>query len=129
MKRSQKRKADARRLGPQSAPHTLAKLDQRTREAAFMRRIRNELTEHVGGRPTAPQRLLIERLVVVALRLQLYDRKMTAGEVITDHDGRVFAGLHTAYRLMLRELDKRPAAAADKPLPSLADLFPGRTAA
>jgi hypothetical protein len=65
----------ARHIGPDSRPYMLAKLDQRTREAALLRRVRADLTEHCGGQPSAVQRMLIERLAKVALRLDLYDRK------------------------------------------------------
>jgi hypothetical protein len=56
-------------IGPYSRPLALAKLDGRTREAALVRRVRAELTAHVGGNPTFPQRMLIDRAAVLALRM------------------------------------------------------------
>jgi hypothetical protein len=38
-------------------------------------------------------------------------------------------GISNAFKNALRELRMRPAAAAEKPVASLADLFPGRSAA
>jgi len=103
----------------------LSTLDGRTREAALMRRVRADLTEHCGGQPSATQKMLIERLAKVALRLELYDRKMAKGESITEYDSRVFAALHTAYRLMLKQLGMKPAA---PPAPSLAEHLARRAA-
>ena len=108
----------ARHRGPDSRPHTLQKLDQRTREAALLRRVRAELTAHVGGNPSATQRMLIDRLAKVSLRLELYDRKFALGEPITDHDSRTFAALHSACRLMLKQLGMK---AAPPKLPTLAE--------
>jgi hypothetical protein len=44
-------------IGPYCRPLALAKLDGRTKEAALMRRVRAELTAHVGGTPSFPQRV------------------------------------------------------------------------
>jgi len=44
-------------IGPYCGPLTLAKIDGRRREAALMRRVRAELTAHVGGTPSFPQRV------------------------------------------------------------------------
>lgn len=63
-------------IGAHSRPHSLAKLDGRRKEAWLMRRVREELTEHVGGHPTITQRLLIERAAVLILRLAKIDQKI-----------------------------------------------------
>jgi hypothetical protein len=39
----------------------LAKLDKRTKEGKALAELRDELTRHVGGAPSAVQRVLIER--------------------------------------------------------------------
>ena len=74
------RPAHTSAIGPYCSPLALAKLDGRTREAALMRRVRAELTAHVGGHPTFPQKCLIERAAVLALRIAQIDLKMLAGE-------------------------------------------------
>jgi hypothetical protein len=110
----------APKIGPYSRPHTLAKLDQRTREAAMLRRIRAEMAEWVGGNPSAGQIMAIDRLAIVTLRLALFDQKIALGQPITDHDSRSYHALHNMQRLLLRDLPglkAQPAAA-----PSLADL-------
>jgi hypothetical protein len=63
-------------IGPQSSLAALAKLDGRTREAMFMRRVHADLTRHVGGTPSAVERMLIERASVLMLRLAKLDEKI-----------------------------------------------------
>lgn len=84
-----------------------------------MAAIRRDLTEHVGGSPSATEKLLIDRLARIALRLELFERKFTDGDV-TDHDGRTYGALQNAFRLMIRELGLRPKAL---PPGSLADRY------
>jgi hypothetical protein len=103
----------ARQIGPRSRPHIFGKLDGRTKEALHLQAVRAELAAHVGGDPDAVQRMLIERLAIVSLRLALYDQKFTEGKPVTEHDSRVYASLHGHYQRMLRQLG--PAAAA-KPM-------------
>src|SRR3954452_11231336 len=47
--------------------------DGRSAEAQYLRRIRDELRQHVGGSPTIAQRLLIDRVAHTALRLHALD--------------------------------------------------------
>jgi hypothetical protein len=102
-----------RKLGPCSRVESLGNLDQRTRSAAYLRRVRAELVEHVGGAPDAVQKLLIDRLAVIALRLKLYDEAFAEGKRVTEFDNRTYGALHSQYRLMLAQLG--PAAAARAP--------------
>ncbi len=110
-------------------PNRLRKLDGRTREARRLREITKELIEHCGGaeRISAAQRFLVERTAMDLLRLELLDHKMATG-TLTEHDGRIAHALRNTVRLSLREIGLKPAA-AERPVPSLAELFPGRTAA
>lgn len=95
------------RLGPYSRVLELgagsATLDLRSWEGRFLRAFERQLSEHVGGAPSIVERLLISRLARVALRLELFDRKIDGGS-LTDHDARVYGALHGQFRLMLREL-------------------------
>ena len=117
-----------RAIGPYSSPTTLAKLDGRTREAALMRRVRSELTAHLGGSPTFPQRALIDRAAVLALRIAQIDRKIMAGGDLTTIDNNCAIAWHNAYRRTIEALGVGPAAtiASAPAAPTLADLFPAR---
>src|SRR3954447_18527237 len=111
------------RLGPHS--RTLCRgaigrsIDGRSAEGRFLRAFEAQMTAHLGGQPSAAEVLLISRLARVALRLELFDEKITAG-TLTDHDGRVYGALHNSFRLMLRELGLK---AAPPAAPSLAELL------
>jgi hypothetical protein len=63
------------RVGAYSTLGAVALLDGRSREALFMRRVRAELTAHVGS-PNAAQKMLIDRAAWLSLRLQLLDERL-----------------------------------------------------
>lgn len=92
-------------------------IDGRSREGRYLRHCEVELTQHVGGKPSFVQKVLITRASRAMLRLQLLDEKLAEGSW-TDHDARTFGGLNNALRLTLRELGIKAAVA---PAPSLAD--------
>ena len=94
-------------------------LDGRTRQAKLMAQIRRDLTAHLGGSPSATQRMVVDRLARVCLRLELFDEKL-AGGTMTDHDARAYGALHNSFRLLLRELGMK---AAPKPAPTLAEIL------
>jgi hypothetical protein len=114
-----------RQVGAYSRAGTLWKLDGRTKEAMLMRRVRAELTDHVGGNPTVTQKLLIERAAILSLKVAQIDLRILAGEVMTQHDNQHALAWINALRRTCVALGIEPA--ADKPL-TLSDLFPGRTA-
>jgi hypothetical protein len=104
------------KIGPYSRPVTLAKLDGRTKEAALMRRVRAELTAHCGS-PSATQRALIERAVILSLRVAQIDAKILAGEALTLHDSNFALAWNNALRRTLIALGQPAAAKA----PTLAE--------
>jgi hypothetical protein len=110
-----------REIGPYSRPVTLAKLDGRTKEATLMRRVRAELIEHVGGNPSAIQRALIERAVILSLRVAQIDAQFLAeGKTPTLHDANFAIAWNNSLRRTLVALGVDPVTA--KP-PSLAELM------
>ena len=88
------------KIGPYSRPFALAKLDGRTKEAALMRRVRAELTTHCG-RPSATQRVLIERAVILSLRVAQIDAKILAVEPLTLHDSNFALAWNNARRTLV----------------------------
>lgn len=99
-------------------------IDGRSPEGRFLRAFEAEMVKHVGGAPSIAQKMLITRLARVALRLELFDEKMTAGAT-SDHDARIYGALHNSFRLMLRELGLKAATA--KPA-TLADILAAKVA-
>jgi len=92
-----------RRLRPYSAPDALARLDHRTKQARVARETRSDLIEHVGGQPSVTQRLMIEQLVQLRLRLAAMDQKFAEGGM-TDVDSRTYLAWANSYSRMLRLL-------------------------
>jgi len=88
-------------IGPYSRPVTLAKLDGRTREGTLIRRVRAELIAHVGGHPNPVQRALIERAVMLSLKVAQIDAKMLAGGPLTTHDSNYALAWNNALRRTL----------------------------
>ena len=93
----------AARIGPNSRASSLAKVDGRTREAHLLRQVRSELTAHVGGKPSATQRMLIERAAVLALRVGMLDRKIM-DDGMAEHASRTYLAWSNSLTRTLREL-------------------------
>jgi len=70
----------ARKVRVYSTPAMLQNLDQRTREARLMRETEAALIAHVGGKPSATQKVLIERAVRLTLQLAMMDAKQAGSK-------------------------------------------------
>jgi hypothetical protein len=68
----------AHRIGVYSRAPALRKLDKRTRDFGYMAFVKRDLTEHVGGKPTVVQRMLIDRAAILSLRLAMADARIIA---------------------------------------------------
>lgn len=76
--------------GPHSRADKRLVADRRLAPARRARRHIEDLTEHIGGHPTATQRLLIERTAMVLVRLSYLDEKILSGMDLTDYDNRTY---------------------------------------
>ena len=113
------------RVGPYSRPGPLAKVDGRSREGRFLKSVCAELTEHLGGSPSATQRALIERAAWLSLRVAQLDAKMARTDGFTDHDSRTYLAWTNSLTRCLRELGLKPISA---PARSLEDILAGKAA-
>lgn len=113
------------RLKPYSRPPALAKLDHRTREARFMKERRAELLAHVGGSPSAVQRMLIERACWLSLQVAMLDMKQAEGRDFTPHDVDQYLAWTGSLTRLLRNLGLQ--GVAQRP-PSLAEHLAKRQA-
>ncbi len=105
-----------KRLGPYSRAPALSTIDMRSKEGRVLRKVRAELTAHVGN-PSATQRILIERAAVLSLQIAMLDGKHAAGG-LTPHDQREYLAWTNALTRLMRQLGMK--SAAERP-PSLAD--------
>jgi ketopantoate hydroxymethyltransferase len=101
---------NTRRVGPYSNPDSLAKLDQRTKEARLVRETRADLVAHVGGAPSATQRTLIDQAVSLKLHIALMDRNAAeTGGVMTEATGKQYLAWANALVRLMRELGVKAA--------------------
>ena len=88
-----------------------------------MKEIRQELTQHLGGSPSATQRLMIDRVAMMMLRMELMDREAMNGTPMADHDQRAYLGWANSVSRMLRHLGLK---GADGKAPTLSDYLQNR---
>lgn len=110
----------ALKIAPYSRPHTLAKLDRRTREARLMQEVRDSLVAHVGGKPSAVQLQLIERAALLSLHVAMFDAKALEAGGLGERDSRQYLAYSNSLQRCLRELGLKGAAARE---PTLAELL------
>ena len=78
-------------------------VDGRSRDGRLARHMEAELVRHLGGSPSFVEKLLVERLVKIRLRLDALEEKAEADNW-TDIDRRTYGGLLNAFRLTAREI-------------------------
>jgi hypothetical protein len=89
--------------------------DGRTREAKLLLASRHELVAHVGGKPSATQRALIEQAAQLGLRLAIMDQTFNANG-ITEHDSRTYLAWANTYTRIMRSLGLKAASGpSDEP--------------
>jgi hypothetical protein len=82
-------------------------VDARTALGIDACRLLNELVAYVGGRPTLPQRLAIERVIRTRVHLAELDEKLFAGGW-TERDTQDYTAVNRAFREALRVLERMP---------------------
>jgi hypothetical protein len=92
------------KIGPHSRPDKLQIVDGRLAEAKLMARVRAGLTQHLGGKPTAPQRILIDRAAALSLRLHLMDRESARSGEMSERNGRQYLAWSNSLTRVLRQI-------------------------
>ena len=103
-------------LGVYSCNTSLVQLDKRSREYRLMRQVRKDLTAHIGGSPNAAQRMLIERAVILSLRVAMLDRQIVEGEILTTLDNNQYLAWSNSLVRTIARLGLTP---TDGPRPTL----------
>ena len=123
MKIEQRNPRLARHLGPYSRRLQRGAvgdhIDGRSILGRFVRDLESQLVEHIGGRPSVTQRMVIERLIKTRVQLDLLDERLLTGNW-TAHDQRSHGALLNSLRLCCRESGLT---ATKAPVPGLADLI------
>ena len=93
-------------------------LDGRTREARALQATIDELTEHVGGNPSATQTRQIDRAARLELHMKMMDARADQnGGALSDRDARQYLAWNNSFRLILRDLGLERQAKAPPSLP------------
>jgi hypothetical protein len=82
----------------------LAKIDRRRREARLLETTRAELAVHLGGAPSAVQRLLIERAAMLTLHVALFDERAIAAQGMSERDAREYLAYSNSLTRTLKAL-------------------------
>lgn len=102
-------------------------VDGRTWQARYLARMRRELTAHVGGAPSAPQRALIDRAAHLSLQVEVMDRRTAKGWSMSEHDSRVYLAWSGHLARVLGQIGNTPAPPSK--LPTLAEHLAARAGA
>ena len=108
------------RIGPYSSPSSMAKIDGRSPEGRFLRRVRLELAGYVGGKPSATQHALIDRIAWLRLRIAAMDARTASTKQMTELDSRTYLAWVGSLSRLMRELGPEVQSADAKP-PTLRD--------
>jgi hypothetical protein len=78
--------------------------DGRSADARLMRRVREELTRHVGGNPSATQIALIDRAAMLTLHVSKMDQRAVEAGEFSDHASRQYLAWSNTLTRTLRQL-------------------------
>lgn len=98
------------------ARRTIQKVDGRTREAQFRRKMRGALAAHVGGTPSIAQEMLIDLAVDTAFEVEIMKSRRAELGSLSDHDHRHFLAYCNSYRRTLVALGVKQSAGGNSPL-------------
>lgn len=118
------------KYGAYSKSIVLARPDRRTREGRLLRQMRHALFAHLGGEAslTPPQRVLVERAVMLQLRVAKLDEKIIDG-TFSELDSRTYLAFSNSLRRTLTALGLDAASSKPPSLDAHLAMLAGRTAA
>lgn len=99
----------------------MAKIDGRSADGRFLRRIRLELAQYVGGKPSATQHALIDRIAWLRLRIAAMDARTASAKQMTEMDSRTYLAWVGSLSRLMRELGPEVPLPSAKPR-TLADI-------
>ena len=92
-----------RETGAYSREAAIARPAARTKEARYLNSVRDQLTDHLGGKTTAVQKFQIERIAMTMLRIELMDSRALKDRDIGERQARDYlAWNNTVSRMLFR---------------------------
>ena len=95
---------DMAKIGPHSRPDKLQIVDGRLAEAKLMASVRTELSQHLGGDPSATQRILIDRAAALSLRIHLMDRETARSGMMSERNGRQYLAWNNSLTRVMNQI-------------------------
>ena len=95
--------------GPYSRARAIAKPPKRSMEDKFCKRVRSDLLAQLGPKPTTTQRLLVDRVVMVLLRIELMDAVALRNRDLTESQAVSYLAWNNTASRMLRALGLKEA--------------------
>lgn len=86
----------------------IPRLDKRSAEYKLMETFRQELTDHVGGQPSATQKALIQMACWLRLKIELMDREIASGKEFGDYHTNVYLSWVNSLQRLLSRLGMEP---------------------
>lgn len=91
-----------------------------------MARVREELSQHLGGKPNPAQKILIDRAAALSLRLHLMDRESARAGQMSERNGRQYLAWNNSLTRLLAQIGLEPASARPlSPSEALAQVYVG----
>jgi hypothetical protein len=78
--------------------------DGRSPTGRLERQVVRELTAHIGGKPTAVQRILIMRAARLVVVIEMLEKQIIESGVVGDHAGRQVLAWHNTLRLVMQSI-------------------------
>ena len=113
------------KIGPHSRPDVLQIVDGRRAEAKLMARIREELSQHLGGKPNVARQILIDRAAALSLRIHLMDRETARSGMMSERNGRQYLAWNNSLTWVMNQIGLK--SVVDEP-PTLQDYLAARSA-
>jgi hypothetical protein len=109
-----------RKVGPFSRIRGgIRRLDKRTKAGRYIEAVKATLVQHVGGRPSVTQTVLIERAAILSLRLALMDAQTEPGGAMSEKNAREYLCWSNAHTRLMGLLG--PGVSPNAAAPTLAD--------
>ena len=116
------------RYGPYSKEIRLAQPDGRSRQGRLLTQMRGELSQQLGGSPTAAQRAMIERAAMLQLRVAMLDLKILDG-TFSEYDAKTYLAWTNSLTRTLNLLGLTTPAQAELTATEALDRLHGRRSA
>lgn len=92
------------KIGPHSRPDRLQIIDGRRAESKLLASVKKDLTAHLGGKPSAVQRMLIDRIAALSLRCHLMERESAQSGEMSERNGRSYLAWSNSLTRALRQI-------------------------